>query len=107
MQRATTSAMHGLGAAALGRGLTGPSGTAAVPRQRDRTLAVSSSMERKPGMNDPTDDAPEKETPIQRAMRLKKAAHVAKSQSRKEGWGDRERAAAAKSASKSKPWMSR
>jgi hypothetical protein len=58
-------------------------------------------------MNDLTDDAPAKETPIQKAMRLKKAAYAGKSPSRKEGWGDRERAAAARSASKSKPWMSR
>ncbi|HEX4183527.1 MAG TPA: hypothetical protein VHY34_09730 [Caulobacteraceae bacterium] len=68
---------------------------------------VDLQRERKLTMNDPIDEASPKETPIQKAMRLKKAAHAAKSPLRKEGWSDRERAAAAKSLSKSKPWMSR
>lgn len=56
-------------------------------------------------MADPKDDAPEDETPIQRALRMKKAAQA------KSGPPGRrledERAAAARSASKSKPWMKR
>ena len=59
-------------------------------------------------MDDPSaNDPPAKETPIQRAMRLKKAAHTAKTTPRSESWADQERAAAAKSSAKSKPWMSR
>ena len=53
-------------------------------------------------MPDSTDD----ETPIQKALRLKKAAQAAKGGppgQPREG----ERAAAARSQSKSKPWMSR
>ena len=61
-------------------------------------------------MADPTDDtvppAPP-ETPLQRALRLKKAAHLAKGKSRTAGQRRLERAAAALSSAKSKPWMSR
>lgn len=56
-------------------------------------------------MPDPKDDAPQGETPIQRALRLKKAA-----QGKGGPPGGRledERAAAARSQSKSKPWMKR
>lgn len=56
-------------------------------------------------MTDRDDNAPEGETPIQKALRMKKAALAAKG-----GPSGRERdggvrAAAAHSASKSKPWM--
>jgi len=54
-------------------------------------------------MADPSDDAPPGETPMQRALRMKKAAQA------KGGPPDRrvegERVAAARSQSKSKPWM--
>ncbi|WP_296598644.1 hypothetical protein [Phenylobacterium sp.] len=54
-------------------------------------------------MADPKDDPPAGETPMQRALRLKKAAQA------KGGPPGRrledERSAAARSASKSKPWM--
>ena len=54
-------------------------------------------------------DAPEdqNETPIQRALRLKKAALAAKAQPPRGGRFQREQAAAHASNSKSKPWMSR
>ena len=54
-------------------------------------------------MADPDDKAPDDETPMQRALRLKKAAQARGGPpgSRVEG----ERAAAARSQSKSKPWM--
>jgi hypothetical protein len=54
-------------------------------------------------MADPKDDAPKDETPMQRALRMKKAAQARGGPpgSRRED----ERAAAARSASKSKPWM--
>jgi hypothetical protein len=55
----------------------------------------------------PPDDSPTPETPIQRALRLKKAALAAKPKSPRGGRFQRERAAAALSSSKSKPWMSR
>lgn len=54
-------------------------------------------------MADPKDDAPDGETPMQKALRLKKAA-----QARGGPPGGRlehESAAAARSQSKSKPWM--
>jgi hypothetical protein len=51
-------------------------------------------------------DAPA-ETPMQRALRLKKAAQGAKPQPPRGGRFQREQAAAAQSSSKSKPWMSR
>lgn len=60
-------------------------------------------------MADPTDDptvSPE-ETPIQRALRLKKAAIDAKPKPPRGGRFQREQAAAHASSSKSKPWMSR
>jgi hypothetical protein len=47
------------------------------------------------------------ESPIQRALRLKKAALEAKPVPPRGGRFQREQAAAAKSSSKSKPWMSR
>ena len=50
-------------------------------------------------------DAPPGETPIQRALRLKQAAIAAKAQPPRGGRFQRERAAAASSSSKSKPWM--
>ena len=52
-------------------------------------------------------DDPPPETPIQKALRLKKAALAAKPQPPRGGRFQRERAAAAHSSSKSKPWMSR
>lgn len=59
-------------------------------------------------MADSDDDAPAKagETPIQRALRLKKAAQA---QGGPPGRGrlENERVAAARSSSKSKPWMKR
>jgi hypothetical protein len=60
-------------------------------------------------MTDKTDDQPELpgETPIQRALRLKKAALAAKPQPPRGGRFQREQAAAAASSSKSKPWMTR
>ncbi len=53
------------------------------------------------------DDAPTSETPIQRALRLKKAAIEAKPKPPRGGRFQREQAAAHQSSSKSKPWMSR
>jgi hypothetical protein len=51
-------------------------------------------------------DAPDKpETPIQRALRMKKAAEAAKPKPPRGGRFQREQAAAAHSASRSKPWM--
>jgi hypothetical protein len=47
------------------------------------------------------------ETPIQRALRLKQAAIAAKPKPPRGGKFQREQAAAARSSSKSKPWMSR
>jgi len=50
---------------------------------------------------------PPGETSIQKALRLKKAAIAAKPQPPRGGKFQREQAAAARSSSKSKPWMSR
>ena len=50
---------------------------------------------------------PGDETPIQRALRLKNAALEAKSKPPRGGRFQREQAAAARSSSRSKPWMSR
>ncbi|MCE3290575.1 MAG: hypothetical protein K0R83_2587 [Caulobacter sp.] len=50
---------------------------------------------------------PSDETPIQKALRLKKAAIDAKPKPPRGGRFQREQAAAAHSSSKSKPWMSR
>jgi len=47
------------------------------------------------------------ETPIQRALRLKNAAIAARPKPPRGGKFQREQAAAARSSSKSKPWMSR
>ena len=52
-----------------------------------------------------SNDAPEGETPMQKALRLKKAAQAKSGPpGRGKGLTD-ERAAAARSSSKSKPWM--
>jgi hypothetical protein len=58
---------------------------------------------------DMTDEPPipPDETPIQKALRLKKAALSAKPGAPRGGKFQREQAAAAHSSSKSKPWMSR
>ena len=53
------------------------------------------------------EDAPADETPIQRALRLKTAAIDARPKPPRGGKFQREQAAAARSSSKSKPWMSR
>lgn len=59
-------------------------------------------------MTDGADDnSPPDETPIQRALRLKKAAIEARPKPPRGGRFQREQAAAAQSSSKSKPWMSR
>lgn len=60
-------------------------------------------------MTDTPDDpaAPPSETPMQRALRLKKAAIDAKPKPPRGGRFQREQAAAHQSSSKSKPWMSR
>lgn len=55
----------------------------------------------------PPDDAKMGETPIQRALRLKTAAIEARPKPPRGGRFQREQAAAARSSSKSKPWMSR
>ncbi len=55
----------------------------------------------------PDDPAPLAETPIQKALRLKTAAIEARQKPPRGGRFQREQSAAAKSASKSKPWMSR
>ena len=52
-------------------------------------------------------DDPPAETPIQRALRLKTAAIEAKPKPPRGGRFQREQAAAARSSSKSKPWMTR
>ena len=59
-------------------------------------------------MDDAPDDTAQKdETPIQRALRLKKQAIDAKPKPPRGGRFQREQAAASQSSSKSKPWMSR
>jgi hypothetical protein len=60
-------------------------------------------------MTDQPEDPPKDlaETPIQRALRLKKAALAAKPQPPRGGKFQREQAAAAHSNSKNKPWMTR
>jgi hypothetical protein len=70
---------------------------------RSATIAVARRIAR---MADPT-DPPAAETPLQRALRLKKAAQQTKTSAPADGRRTRERAAAAKSSAKSKPWMSR
>jgi hypothetical protein len=55
----------------------------------------------------PISEAPGPETPIQRALRLKQAAIDAKPKPPRGGRFQREQAAAARSTSKSKPWMTR
>ena len=52
-------------------------------------------------------DDPPDETPIQRALRLKNAALEARAKPPRGGKFQREQAAAARSSSKSKPWLSR
>jgi len=58
-------------------------------------------------MTDDTDDKADAETPIQRALRLKTAALANKAQPTDRDRHRGERAAAAKSSAKSKPWMAR
>ena len=55
----------------------------------------------------PDDPAPSEETPIQRALRLKRASIDAKPKPPRGGRFQREQAAAHHSSSKSKPWLSR
>ena len=55
----------------------------------------------------PEDPNEPSETPIQKALRLKKAAIEAKPKPPRGGRFQREQAAAAQSSSKSKPWLSR
>ena len=57
-------------------------------------------------MSDPEDAGPEGETPVQRALRLKKAAIDARPKAPRGGRFQREQAAKIASG-KSKPWMSR
>lgn len=57
-------------------------------------------------MSDPEDLGPEGETPVQRALRLKKAAIDARPKAPRSGRFQREQAAKIASG-KSKPWMSR
>ncbi len=57
-------------------------------------------------MSDPSDDHPD-ETPMQKALRLKKAAVDLRPKPPRGGRFQREQAAAHASGSKSKPWMSR
>lgn len=54
-----------------------------------------------------SDDAPPNETPMQKALRLKKAAQAQRGGPPGRSGVEGERAAAARSASKSKPWMKR
>ena len=70
----------------------------------DRAARVRSRL-----MTDQPEDFPEipGETPIQRALRLKKAALAAKPKPPRGGRFQREQAAAAASSSKSKPWLTR
>ena len=56
-------------------------------------------------MTDDDQAPPPGETPIQRAVRLKQAAMAAKGEPGGRTRKDGERAAAARSSSKSKPWM--
>lgn len=56
-------------------------------------------------MTDDTEDAPAGETPMQKALRMKKAALAAKGGPANRPRDGGLRAAAAHSASKSKPWM--
>ncbi|MDP1616711.1 hypothetical protein [Phenylobacterium sp.] len=60
-----------------------------------------------PADDGPPEGGPEDETPIQRALRLKKAALDAKPKPPRGGRFQREQAAAHQSSSKSKPWMGR
>ena len=55
----------------------------------------------------PDDSPPPVETPMQRALRAKKAAIEARPKPPRGGRFQREQAAAAQSSAKSKPWMSR
>ena len=53
------------------------------------------------------DEIPQVETPAQRALRMKKEALAAKPAPPRGGRFQREQAAAHRSSSKSKPWMTR
>ena len=57
--------------------------------------------------DNPDKPEPPEETPMQRALRLKKASIEAKPKPPRGGRFQREQAAAQQSSSKSKPWMSR
>ncbi len=57
-------------------------------------------------MSDPDDTGPEGETPVKRALRLKKAAIDARPKAPRGGRFQREQAAKI-ATGKSKPWMSR
>ena len=57
--------------------------------------------------DNPDKPEPPEETPMQRALRLKKASIEAKPKPPRGGRFQREQAAAHQSSSKSKPWMSR
>jgi hypothetical protein len=61
-------------------------------------------LRRKTTMADSPDDTGPAETPIQRALRMKKAAIDAKPKPPRGGRFQREQAAAALSSSRSKPW---
>jgi hypothetical protein len=58
-------------------------------------------------MTDKTDTPPADETPMQRALRLKKAAQGKHGHGAKASTGKVERASAAAPTGKSKPWMTR
>jgi hypothetical protein len=57
--------------------------------------------------NSQDDGAPPDETPMQRALRLKKAAMATKGGPPGRARNEGERVAAARSSAKSKPWMKR
>ena len=76
--------------------MTGPCGDLTMPDRPDDSATPPE-----------TSSETSQETPIQRALRMKKAALDAKPQAPRGGRFQREQAAAAKSSSKSKPWMSR
>jgi hypothetical protein len=68
-------------------------------------MTVNACAEERKSMPDTPDDP--SETPIQKALRLKKAAIAARAKPPRGGKFQREQAAAHASSSKSKPWMSR
>ena len=76
------------------------------PRPSADTLAGGAKGAYLSGMTDDKPPPPD-ETPMQRALRLKKAAIDAKPKPPRGGKFQREQAAAAHSSSRSKPWMTR